>query len=74
MVSKFKKPSQEVLDRASCYQWVIKGKVFNVSEMDRGQLMQALMDTCDAVEDLEDKLSGVNEVFEKWRNGNDWDT
>jgi hypothetical protein len=73
-VVKFKKPSQSTIDRASCYQWVIKGKPYSLDEMSRGQLMEALMDTVDAVEGLEDKMADVNAIFEKWREGGDWDT
>lgn len=71
-----KKPSREVLDKASCYQWIIKGQIFKLSEMDRGQLIQALMDMIDAMEKVEDKAADVQEILDVWRNGTPdrWDT
>lgn len=73
---KLKKPTEEVLDKASGYQWIIKGRYFTLDQMDRGQLMQALMDTMDAMEGVEDKVSYINEFIDKWRNGtpDNWDT
>lgn len=72
---KLKKPTKEVLDKASGYQWIIKGEYYTLDQMDRGQLMQALMDTLDAMESVEDKMSDINEVVDRWRNGkpNNWD-
>ncbi len=64
-----KKPSKEVLDAALSYQYVLDGKVVNVSDMDRGQLMRALMQCIDVVDKVASSLGEANDRLNAWADG-----
>lgn len=80
---KWKKPSEETIRRANSYGWIIKGGYYTLSEMDRGQLMEALMDTVDALERIEHNIANIhtqiaaaNGSLDTWHDGEPgrWDT
>lgn len=64
---KLKRPSEEILHEAVYYQYVLDGKTYKVSEMDRGQLMRALMRTIDVVESAHDAIDEASRKIGSWQ-------
>lgn len=54
-----KAPSKSILHHAvGNYQYVLKKRTLNLAQMDRGQLMEALMNTMDLMKALSGRLGG----------------
>jgi hypothetical protein len=63
-----KKPSKKILERAKHYQYIVNGREKLLHEMDRGELLHALMNTIDLMEDLQGRIGDGLELLEKWSN------
>ncbi len=61
-----KKPSKKTLERASYYQYVVDGKEKTLDEMTHGELLQALMNSIDAIEELHGHISDADIVMKRW--------
>lgn len=61
-----KKPSNAVLHRANYYQYILRKRTLNLAQMSRGELMEALMNTIDVVEELSERLGDVDKVLADW--------
>lgn len=62
-----KKPSKDIVEQASCYQYVLNGQTYKLHEMDRGQLMQCLMKAIDLIESIEGNLAIAADAIDRWQ-------
>lgn len=62
-----KKPSKRILRHASYYQYVLDGQTFKLNEMDRGQLLRALMNTIDTIESIEGHVAVASDAISRWQ-------
>jgi hypothetical protein len=67
MKTKLKKPSKDTINAASYYLYVLDGATMNVAEMDRDQLMRALMRTIDMVEEANDAIEEASRKIGSWQ-------
>lgn len=64
-----KKPSKEILDEAVHYQYILDGETISLADMDRGQLLRALMQSIDVIEKVSSSINEANERIGDWDSG-----